>query len=67
LVNNNVDLFLYSDLPFKKGDVISLAHVIDANWYEGFLGNKRGSIPKNFLEVKYKNYCKVMLFCLSLL
>uniref|UniRef100_A0A7M5UFC9 Uncharacterized protein n=1 Tax=Clytia hemisphaerica TaxID=252671 RepID=A0A7M5UFC9_9CNID len=38
------------DLPFKKGDVISLAHEIDTNWYEGFLGNKRGSIPKNFLE-----------------
>lgn len=38
------------DLPFKKGDIVSLAHEIDANWYEGFLGNKRGSIPKNFLE-----------------
>lgn len=40
-----------SDLSFKKGDIITLTHEIDDNWYEGCLGNKRGSIPKNFIEV----------------
>jgi len=39
------------DLSFCKGDVISLVHDIDDNWFEGIFKGKRGSIPKNFVEI----------------
>ena len=39
------------DLSFVKGDVISLVHELDENWMEGVFRGKRGSMPKNFLEV----------------
>lgn len=39
------------DLSFVKGDVISLVHELDENWMEGVFRGKRGSMPKNFLEI----------------
>ena len=41
----------FRDLSFSKGDVVTILREIDDNWWEGVLNGKRGSIPKNFVEV----------------
>ena len=42
------------DLPFAKGDIILLTDVLDENWYEGVLEGRKGTIPANFIQVRFK-------------
>ncbi|XP_067047451.1 sorbin and SH3 domain-containing protein 1 homolog isoform X2 [Acropora muricata] len=39
------------ELPCNKGDIIALLRKVDSNWYEGRVGDRRGIVPSNYLEV----------------
>lgn len=41
----------YSDLSFKKGDLIVLLKKIDANWFFGELNGKQGFLPASYIQV----------------
>ncbi|XP_077869842.1 tyrosine-protein kinase CSK-like [Saccoglossus kowalevskii] len=39
------------DLPFKKGDVITVVRSTkDPNWYKARKGGREGLIPKNYVQ-----------------
>ena len=38
---------------FLQGDIIALLRKVDSNWYEGRVGDRRGIVPSNYLEVRY--------------
>lgn len=42
----------YSDLPFKKGDIVSLRRQIDDNWYQGELNGQIGVFPSSYVQVQ---------------
>ncbi|QPG74118.1 hypothetical protein FOA43_001440 [Brettanomyces nanus] len=59
-VNKNKAIALYTfagqqdgDLPFKKGDVITIVQKSDTSddWWTGKLGSKRGIFPANYVEM----------------
>lgn len=35
-----------------QGDVIALVRKVDANWYEGRVGDRKGIVPSSYLEVR---------------
>uniref|UniRef100_A0A7I4Z6R7 Growth factor receptor bound protein 2 n=1 Tax=Haemonchus contortus TaxID=6289 RepID=A0A7I4Z6R7_HAECO len=37
------------ELPFKRGEIITLINKDDMNWWEGSLNNKRGVFPANYV------------------
>ncbi|XP_025086760.1 SH3 domain-containing RING finger protein 3-like [Pomacea canaliculata] len=39
------------DLPFKKGDIVSLRRQIDDNWYQGELNGQIGVFPSSYVQV----------------
>ncbi|KAJ8419011.1 hypothetical protein AAFF_G00005100 [Aldrovandia affinis] len=39
------------ELAFREGDIITLTHQIDENWYEGTLHGQSGFFPLNYVEV----------------
>ena len=41
----------FSDLTFKKGDLILLKKLIDGNWYQGLLNSKHGFFPASYVQV----------------
>ncbi|PVD34796.1 hypothetical protein C0Q70_06073 [Pomacea canaliculata] len=38
------------DLPFKKGDIVSLRRQIDDNWYQGELNGQIGVFPSSYVQ-----------------
>lgn len=44
-------ILFFSDLTFKKGDVIILRKRVDQNWFYGELGGKSGFVPASFVQV----------------
>lgn len=44
-------VYFYSELNFKKGDIIYIRRVLDENWLEGEHNGKTGILPVNYLEV----------------
>lgn len=45
---------IFSDLCFKKGDIILLRKKIDNNWYHGESGGKYGVFPLTYVQVCYE-------------
>lgn len=43
--------FKYSDISFKKGDIVILKKKIDHNWCVGEVNGKEGAVPLNHLQV----------------
>ena len=43
-------LYVHITSPMQ-GDILSISRKIDANWYEGFLGDKKGIFPVAYVEV----------------
>lgn len=41
----------FSDLSFKKGDIVILRKKIDNNWYFGECGNNHGVFPLSYVQV----------------
>ncbi|CAN7992927.1 unnamed protein product, partial [Ixodes hexagonus] len=39
------------ELSFFRGETVVLMRRVDANWYEGRIGNKRGIFPVSYVEV----------------
>lgn len=39
------------ELSFKKGDDLHIERKIDANWYEGFHGDKKGIFPLAYVQI----------------
>lgn len=44
-------VYSYSDLSFKKGDIVILRKKIDNNWYFGESGNNHGVFPLSYVQV----------------
>ena len=44
-------VFSFSDLTFKKGDVVTLRRQIDDNWYQGELRGQIGVFPASYVQV----------------
>lgn len=42
----------FSDLNFKRGEIIILRKRIDSNWYQGECGGKEGVFPLSYVQVK---------------
>lgn len=49
-------LCFFSDLSFKKGDIINLRKRIDTHWYHGECGGKEGVFPLTYVQVSTMNY-----------
>lgn len=43
--------FIFSDLSFKKGDMIGLLRRIDVNWFVGECNGREGVFPVNYVQV----------------
>ncbi|KAM0792945.1 hypothetical protein ACM66B_002704 [Microbotryomycetes sp. NB124-2] len=41
------------DLPFKKGDVITILARDDEEWWKGRLGMREGIVPRNYVEADF--------------
>ncbi|GAB1604478.1 E3 ubiquitin-protein ligase SH3RF3-like [Argonauta hians] len=39
------------DLSFKKGDIITICHQVDQNWYHGKLDGQEGYFPSSYVQV----------------
>ena len=39
-------------LSCVQGDIIALVRKVDANWYEGRVGDRKGIVPSSYLEVR---------------
>lgn len=48
------------ELPCSKGDVIALVRKVDANWYEGRIGDRKGIVPSSYLDVFSEPEVKVI-------
>ncbi|XP_078381939.1 uncharacterized protein LOC144664646 isoform X2 [Oculina patagonica] len=48
------------ELPCSKGDIIALVRKVDANWYEGRVGDRKGIVPSSYLEVFREPEVKVI-------
>ena len=35
-----------------QNDIIALVRKVDANWYEGRVGDRKGIVPSSYLEVR---------------
>lgn len=44
-------LMFFSDLSFKRGDIIILRKRIDNNWYKGECGGVQGVFPLSYVQV----------------
>lgn len=42
-----------TDLPFKKGDVITILARDDEEWWKGRLRLREGMIPRNYVEAHF--------------
>jgi hypothetical protein len=42
-----------TDLPFKKGDVITILARDDEEWWKGRLRLREGTIPRNYVEAHF--------------
>lgn len=42
-----------TDLPFKKGDVITILARDDEEWWKGRLRLREGIIPRNYVEAHF--------------
>lgn len=47
-----MNIIYFSDLSFKKGDIILLKKQVDENWYQGELNNRQGFFPATYVQVK---------------
>ena len=58
----------YSDLSFKRGDVILLRRKVEHNWYQGECNGVLGVFPLSYVQVRYYDFSLTLLyFCESLL
>lgn len=48
---NTVYISTFSDLSFKKGDIVYLQRQIDENWYHGECNNQHGFFPATYVQV----------------
>ncbi|CAG0900909.1 unnamed protein product [Darwinula stevensoni] len=39
------------ELPLIKGELVALTRRVDANWWEGRIGSKRGIFPDSYVEI----------------
>lgn len=62
---------VFSDLSFKKGDIVYLQKQVDENWYHGELNGQHGFFPATYVQVlnvpSYLNICRFFCqFCVCL-
>merc|ERR1712226_1097911 len=41
----------YVELDLRKDDIVNIRKQVDKNWFDGYLGNKRGIFPISYVEV----------------
>lgn len=39
------------ELSLNKGELVSLTRRVDANWFEGRIGNRKGIFPVSYVDV----------------
>eukprot|EP01108_Squamamoeba_japonica_P008945 TRINITY_DN813_c0_g2_i1.p1 TRINITY_DN813_c0_g2~~TRINITY_DN813_c0_g2_i1.p1 ORF type:complete len:403 (+),score=74.98 TRINITY_DN813_c0_g2_i1:117-1325(+) len=39
------------ELPFKKGDIVTVTNTDDGDWWEAEMGGKSGTIPSNYVKM----------------
>lgn len=44
-------MIYFSDLSFKKGDMIILRQKVDSNWYQGEANGAIGIFPLSYVQV----------------
>lgn len=52
----------FSDLSFKRGDIIILKKRIDSHWYQGECGGKQGVFPLSYVQVIQRFFYALEVF-----
>jgi hypothetical protein len=61
---NESFMISFSDLSFKKGDIILLKKQVDENWYQGELNNRQGFFPAPYVQVTINKTTMLrVIFC----